>query len=327
MRIYDTFHGLILIDKPCGITSHDVVKKIRQLFNTKKVGHAGTLDPIASGLLILMIGEATKLSDYLLNGDKTYETTICLGLQTDSGDIAGEVLHRKIDIEVSKAQIISVLHNLTGTVELLVPAFSAVKIQGRKLYEIARKKEFVPEIKRQMCFHYIEFLSFDKNTNNLVIRTKCSKGSYIRSLAVEVGRQLSCGAAVTSLRRLESQPFDVQHAITLQNLTNSVNLLGNNFWIKKDENQNVNQSIISIENALPHFPEFRVQGSDENLLRHGQISHNMALELRNYLNFSMIKIFDSTSNLLAILNREPDGFRINRIMNYQHHHNSNTTTV
>ncbi|RYZ77522.1 MAG: tRNA pseudouridine(55) synthase TruB, partial [Proteobacteria bacterium] len=213
-------NGVLLVDKPVGMTSHDVVARARRILGTKGIGHAGTLDPLASGLLLLLIGEGTKVSDYLLNGDKTYELNCKLGVATDSMDITGEVL-REQPVTSSLEEIKAAVAKLQGTLTLKVPLHSAVKVDGKKLYEYAHKGQtpepnIIPD--REMTFYDVQLIettmasASPSGSTNVIVRMSCSKGSFIRAWANNLGEDLGCGGTVEGLRRVASNPFTVANA-------------------------------------------------------------------------------------------------------------------
>lgn len=208
-------NGILLMNKPQGKTSHNVVSVVRRVLQTKRVGHAGTLDPMATGVLVVLVGKATKLSDYLLNKDKRYRAGILLGCETDSYDMDGTVIER-CKSQVSKEQLEAVLKQFTGEQQQIPPMFSAIKKQGQKLYELARRGIEVERESRKITVYSIVLCSFDGE--RAVVDVHCSKGTYIRSLAHDIGQVLGCGACLDSLERLASGQFSVENTVTLEQL-------------------------------------------------------------------------------------------------------------
>lgn len=207
--------GVLLLDKPLGLSSNDALQKARRLFSAAKGGHTGTLDPLASGLLPLCFGEATKFSADLLDADKTYEAELKLGVETDTGDAEGQVT-ATATVNVEKAQFLALLPQFTGPIEQVPPMHSALKRDGRPLYELARKGIEVERAPRAVTIHTLELLEF---AGDLVrIRVSCSKGTYIRVLAADLGRALGCGAHLTALRRTRVGALDLHGAVTLAEL-------------------------------------------------------------------------------------------------------------
>jgi len=207
--------GVLLLDKPAGRTSNAALQNARRLLNARKAGHTGTLDPLASGLLPLTFGEATKFSQMLLDADKVYEAEIRLGIETDSGDAEGEVLATK-PVTVDEATLRRALARFTGEIEQIPPMHSALKRNGKPLYEYARAGIEVERAPRKVTISECALLRFDGG--RLDIRVACSKGTYIRSLAIDIGRALGCGAHLDALRRTRIGAFDLSRAVTLEAL-------------------------------------------------------------------------------------------------------------
>jgi tRNA pseudouridine55 synthase len=205
----DAASGLLLVDKPGGITSHDAVARVRRAFGTRKVGHAGTLDPMATGLLLMGLGRATRLLRFLADFAKTYEGAALLGVETSTLDADGEVVRRS-PVAVTEAQLQGAMSGFVGAIEQVPPAYSAVKVGGRKLYEAARKGETLEAAPRPVTVYAFDLLGFDPPS--FEFRTICSGGTYVRSLAADVGAALGSGAHLTRLRRTAIGPFRVQDA-------------------------------------------------------------------------------------------------------------------
>lgn len=208
-------NGIIVINKERGFTSHDVVAKMRRILNTKKIGHTGTLDPEATGVLPICIGKATRVCDMILNSDKEYIAEIKFGITTDTQDVFGNILsERKVSLESEKIK--EAVMAFEGKISQLPPMYSAVKIGGKKLYEYARKGVEVERKPREVEIKKITLLNSDKDTAK--IRVLCSKGTYIRTLCSDIGEYLNCGACMTSLVRTKSAGFDIENAYTLEYL-------------------------------------------------------------------------------------------------------------
>ena len=206
--------GVFLIDKPVGPTSFAMVQRLRRALNVKKVGHAGTLDPFASGLLILCVGRpATRIIGQLMAGDKEYRATLQLGVETDTQDPEGRVIAEQPVVGIDAGRIARVLAQFTGELMQTPPAYSAVKHQGKPLYAYARKGIAVAKEPRPVVIECLEAEEFDAAHAQLTIRVVCSKGTYIRTLGADIGRALGCGAHLVALRRLRSGPFRVEAAV------------------------------------------------------------------------------------------------------------------
>ncbi|HJW26170.1 MAG TPA: tRNA pseudouridine(55) synthase TruB [Rhodocyclaceae bacterium] len=211
-RTWKQVDGVLLLDKPVGLSSNDALQKARRLFSAAKGGHTGTLDPLASGLLPLCFGEATKFSADLLDADKTYEATLKLGITTDSGDAEGAVKATR-PVAVTEADVQGALPRFTGDILQVPPMHSALKRDGRPLYELARQGIEVEREARPVTIHAIELLGF--GGDSLSLRVKCSKGTYIRVLAADLGEALGCGAHLTALRRTCVGDLDLAGSVTL----------------------------------------------------------------------------------------------------------------
>ncbi len=315
-------NGVLLVDKEPGMTSHDVVAKARRILGIRSIGHAGTLDPLASGLLLLLVGEATKISDYLLNGDKSYEVTVRMGLVTDSMDITGKILKETVLHDslgallpsISESQVREVALSASGVLSLEVPVHSAVKVGGKKLYEMAHKGERPEEIPiRDMSFYGLKWLRWSPETSEFTMRISCSKGSFIRAWANHVGGLLGIGGTVSALRRVESAPFSVDRAMRLGEISQA--------WegCPDRSGEILGSSWVPLAESLPHFGRIEVAGQDAALLRNGQISKAVQAELLRKIQLGTapapIRVFDREENrLLALLAAEPGEFyKIRRV--------------
>jgi len=206
--------GILCIDKPEGFTSHDVVAKCRGILGTRKIGHGGTLDPIATGVLPLFIGNATKACDILPVQDKRYTASFELGIVTNTQDITGQVLSRSA-VNIGRPQMEETINSFIGRHEQLPPMYSAIRVDGRRLYDLARQGVEIEREPRPVNFHSIKLMSWDESTHRGEIDVHCSRGTYIRTLCHDIGQALGCGAAMTALRRTESCGFMLKDCITL----------------------------------------------------------------------------------------------------------------
>jgi len=216
--------GFIIVDKPDGITSHDVVSKLRKKLKIKRIGHTGTLDPIATGVLPICIGICTKASDFLVADEKIYEATIKLGVLTDTSDITGNIIEEK-KVDIKELPIENVIYSFIGKQKQKPPIYSAVKVNGKKLYEYARegKKVEIPE--REIEIFDIKLKHIDVQNNLIDITVHCSKGTYIRSLCVDIGTKLGTIATMQSLRRIQSGIFNIDKAIKLDEINEATKLI------------------------------------------------------------------------------------------------------
>jgi tRNA pseudouridine55 synthase len=207
--------GVLLLDKPLGLSSNAVLQRVRRLFRAERAGHAGTLDPLATGLLPVLLGEATKFGGEMLDADKRYRATIALGVRTSTGDAEGEVLERRA-VAAERAEVDAILRRFVGRIEQTPPMYSALKHAGRPLYAYARAGETVHRDPRTVTIHELCLDAF--SGDRLAIDVRCSKGTYIRTLAEDIGAALGCGAHLAALRRTEAGPFRVADAHTLAEL-------------------------------------------------------------------------------------------------------------
>lgn len=215
--------GIIVVNKSAGMTSHDVVNKVRRILKTKKVGHAGTLDPIATGVLPILIGKATKLSNEVMSEKKEYIAKIKLGIKTDTGDITGNVIEsdteKKIkEIITDKEKIINTIDSFIGVQVQTPPIYSSIKINGKKLYEYAREGKKVEIPTRQIEIYNIELLNVNENDGTIDIRVECSKGTYIRSLCEDIASKLGTVGTMLKLKRTRTGIFDIEGSYTLEEI-------------------------------------------------------------------------------------------------------------
>ncbi|MEI8572729.1 tRNA pseudouridine(55) synthase TruB [Methylomonas sp. LW13] len=211
-------HGIVLLDKRLGASSNQALQEVRRLFNANKAGHTGALDPLATGLLPLCFGEATKVSALMLDDDKRYQVTVQLGVMTDTGDSEGKIVAEMPVPALDGARIQACLQHFTGPIEQVPPMYSALKHQGKKLYELAREGKTVERQPRAITIYELQLLNFDAEVGQLTLDVFCSKGTYIRSLAEDIGHWLGNCGTVTALRRTKAGMFDLDQAHTLQQL-------------------------------------------------------------------------------------------------------------
>ena len=213
------FEGILLIDKPKGITSHDIVDRVRRKLHMKRIGHAGTLDPMATGLVIILVGKATKASQYLMGMDKTYEGTILLGKSTNTHDAEGEVVKEGPVPEMTEEQVVELLKSFEGDQYQTPPMFSAKKIDGVPLYKLARKGK---EVEREARLIHVSSFELDEwhAPDRIEFTVSCTKGTYVRTLAHDIGEKLGCGAHLTSLNRTDIEKFKIEDSVRLDEFEN-----------------------------------------------------------------------------------------------------------
>lgn len=205
-------NGIINIKKEKGYTSHDVVAKLRGIVGQRKIGHTGTLDPDATGVLPVCLGKATKLCDLLTDKDKTYETVLLLGVETDTQDISGEVLNQS-EVDVTEEEVKACVMSYVGEYDQVPPMYSALKVNGKKLYELAREGKTIERKSRKVTIHQIEIL--EMNLPEVRLRVSCSKGTYIRTLCHDVGQELKCFGCMKELVRTQVSRFNIEESLTL----------------------------------------------------------------------------------------------------------------
>lgn len=250
--------GIVLLDKPLGITSNKALQKVKRLFNANKAGHTGSLDPLASGLLPICLGEATKISSYLLDADKAYTGTCKLGVRTTTADAEGEIIEQKPVGELTEKQVNAVLAKFTGTLEQIPPMHSAIKQNGQPLYKLAHQGI---EVERQpRTIHIYELAQIRLAGDELDINMRCSKGTYVRTLAEDIGRELGCGAHLSALRRTKVGPFNLDRAVTMEALE----------ALAEESFDALDQHILPIEQALADWPEIQLTEDSAFYLNRGQ---------------------------------------------------------
>ena len=275
--------GVLLLDKPLGLTSNDALQKARRLYSAAKGGHTGTLDPLATGLLPLCFGEATKFSADLLDADKTYEAVLKLGVTTDSGDAEGEITATAA-VDVEKNDIFSVLPQFTGDIRQIPPMYSALKREGRPLYELARQGIEVERAPRAVTIHAIDCLDFAGDT--VTLRVACSKGTYIRVLAADIGQALGCGAYLVALRRIAVGGLDLNGAVTLAELE------------ALDEAGRAGR-LQPVDALLRSLPIMAVEGESAERFRHGNpvdLQPGLAGKIRVYAGGRLIGVGEPGSD-------------------------------
>lgn len=236
-------NGIIIIDKPMGRTSHDIVYEVRKLTGIKKVGHTGTLDPMATGVLPVCIGSATKAADLLALSDKSYRAQLVLGKTTDTQDAEGTVLSQS-KVTCTEEEIREAISSFVGELEQIPPMYSAVKQNGKKLYELARQGIEVERKSRQVTVNSIDILNIKENT--VTIDVTCSKGTYIRTLCADIGEKLGTGAYMSKLRRTRTGPFTLEGSFTLQKLR------------ELKEQNSLLETVISTDALFKEYPAIRL---------------------------------------------------------------------
>ena len=250
--------GVLLLDKPVGWTSNAALQAVKRLYRAQKAGHTGSLDPLASGLLPICLGEATKLSGLLLNADKGYRFTCWLGVTTTTGDAEGEILATRPVGPLSRERVEATLRRFTGVIQQTPPMYSALKRDGQPLYKLARKGIEVERAPREVRIHELRLLRLDDE--ELECELRCSKGTYVRTLAADFGEVLGCGAHIVALRRTAVEPYEAGRMVTLEALRE-----------RAEQGLAVLDAVLlPADSALPDWPTVQVRGDAAFYLRQGQ---------------------------------------------------------
>ncbi len=277
-------NGVIVIDKPSGWTSHDVVSRMRGILKERSIGHLGTLDPMATGVLPLVIGKMTRLCQFYEGSEKTYEGTIRFGFATDTYDADGEAVGAARDVEVTLEEIKQLAAGFVGTLQQVPPPFSAKKIQGVPAYKLARRKQEVELKAVEVEVREFEVTGTDRDTCQF--RCRVSSGTYVRSLAHELGQKLGCGAHLASLRRTQVAEFGLAEAHTLEQVAAAA------------ASGSVGDCMFHLRRVLPGIPS--VTADDETL---GKIRHGRAVNLAEFTGSKWVKVFAGQSELVCLASR------------------------
>jgi tRNA pseudouridine55 synthase len=273
--------GVLVIDKPAGPTSHDMVDRVRRALDVRRVGHTGTLDPFATGVLPLCLGKATRLARFLGTGEKVYEATIRLGFATSTDDLTGSPVAEARPVDVDDEAIRAGLARLEGSYDQVPPAYSARRIGGRRLYELARRGEAAPRPARPVTVHAIRLLA--RTGDRLEVEVRCSAGTYVRALARDLGSDLGPGGHLTALRRTRAGSFGLEHAIPSDDLAGA------------------RDRIIPLGGLLPELPAVRVGAAGRRLVEHGRdLSRKSTLTGFPGDDTVRVRILDESGALLAL---------------------------
>jgi tRNA pseudouridine55 synthase len=288
-------NGILIIDKPVGFTSHDVVAKLRKILKTKRIGHTGTLDPFATGVLVMLVGKATRLAQYLDKDVKEYIATLQFGFETDTGDLTGmpkdeggRMKAEEITDILQKTNWEETFEGFRGEISQIPPMYSAKKIDGKKLYELAREGIEIEREAVNLTIHKLELVgNAELITDNLKIRVSCSAGTYIRTLAEDIGKKIGVDCHLSALQRTRAGKFSIEKAITLEHLESIV------------EFGELKSVLVSMNNAISHIPEIKL--SAENVKK---IENGSQLEIDINSIEGTVRLIDQMNNLIAIGNCE-----------------------
>lgn len=289
-RIRRQVHGVLVLDKPRGFSSNAALQKVRWLLNAEKAGHTGSLDPLATGVLPLCFGEATKFSQYLLDADKGYSTVAQLGVTTTTGDAEGEVLERRA-VAVDEAAILAALPAFRGQIEQIPPMYSALKRDGQPLYKLARAGEVVEREARSVTIARLELLALQEDRATLEVA--CSKGTYVRTLVEDLGARLGCGAHVAELRRTQAGPFGLTQAISLDELEAAH---------AEGGAEALDRFLLPVDSGLEHWPLVQLTQHSSYYWLHGQ-----PVRAANAPKFGLMRVQDDQGRFIGIGEIDDEG--------------------
>jgi len=280
-------HGVLVIDKPAGPTSFEVVRRVRTLLRTRKAGHTGTLDPLATGVLPVCLGDATKIAGFITEGDKAYTAVIRLGAETDTCDAAGKVTSEAEVPHLTRELLLGALGAFCGPQLQVPPMTSAVKIAGKRLYEHARAGEEIAREPRKVTVHALDLVDFAER--ELTVTVRCSKGFFVRVLALDLGRKLGCLAHLKALRRTASGPFTLQRAVPLEELEELVRGGG------AAGLEEVGSRLVSLSDALAEVPALELSADAA-----AKVAHGVPFEAAAAAPSGRVRLLDSSGRLLAV---------------------------
>jgi tRNA pseudouridine55 synthase len=289
-RVKRNINGVLLLDKPIGFSSNQALQKVKWLFQAAKAGHTGTLDPLATGLLPICLGEATKFAQYVTDADKTYIATVKFGATTTTGDAEGEVIETR-DVHFTRQQLETACQSFLGEISQVPPMYSALKFEGKALYEYAREGVDIERQSRVVTISNITITQFDKDV--AIITVKCSKGTYIRTLAEDIGNTLGSGAHLIGLRRIETAGYELADAITIEQLEEK---------IKGTPIDALHSLLLPIDSAIAYLPAVTLNADAAHYLMQGQ-----AVWLSGKIPHGEIRLFDENSRFLGLGFLQEDG--------------------
>ena len=289
-------NGVLNIFKPKGMSSFDAVRIVKKVAGTGKVGHTGTLDPEATGVLPICIGKATKIIDYIMNSEKVYEVTLKLGIRTTTYDLEGEVLEEKDCNHLTDVEILQAVNSFIGEYSQVPPMYSALKQNGVRLYELARKGIEVEREGRLITIYNIEDIKI--NNPYISMKVSCSKGTYIRSLCYDIGEKLGVFATMTELNRAKTSVFSQEESININDLTK----------------ENINEYILSMEEALEKYDKIIVRGKYVNLLINGVRVGDNRFTNDKVINQKLYRVYDEENNFIGIGKKNDLGFKIEKLL-------------
>jgi tRNA pseudouridine55 synthase len=293
----DAINGILLVNKPQGLSSNAVLQKVKHLYNARKAGHTGSLDPLATGMLPICFGEATKICHYVLTADKTYQATGLLGIKTTTGDALGDIVSQSSNVVVTRLELEIVINQFIGPIIQTPSMFSALKYQGQPLYKLARAGISIDRKPRMITIYAIKLLHFDGHTFS--INVSCSKGTYIRNLIEDIGEALNVYAHVTQLHRLYTTGFKTQQMYTLEALTN------------QDITSRLS-CLLPLEQAIDYLPIIVINSLDISHLQQGK-----RVYYKQNIPIDLIRLHDLEANFIGLGQLSSDGYiKAKRLMAY-----------
>ncbi len=285
-------NGLVLINKPAGFTSFDVVAVMRRTLGTRKIGHTGTLDPMATGVLPLLVGKATRLCDILPSGDKTYRAELKLGVTTDTLDCTGKVLSQR-ECHITQGEFQAILPRFTGDLMQTPPMYSAISVNGVRLYDLARQGKTVERTPRPITVYSLDYLDGNEQDQTFTIQVSCSKGTYIRSLISDIGDALGCGAMMTQLCRTRACGFDLSRCIPLE----------------QARTMTPEQLLQPVEQAVEGYPALTVTAPQATRFSNGGPLDRKRLPLSRHAT-GLVRVYDPEGHLLGLGRLEEEVLKI-----------------
>lgn len=297
----DRSNGIIVIDKPTGMSSAQVVAKVKGMLRVRKVGHTGTLDPFASGVLVCCLNQATKLARFFLEGTKSYEAVLKLGESTDTQDVTGKIIGQPVEVNISERTVVTAFDRFRGAIDQHPPVYSALKHKGKPLYKLARSGRPVQKPPRRVQIYDLDISDIQLPFVSFTV--VCSAGTYIRTLCHDIGNVLKCGGFLQSLRRTESSGISLGQAVTLDKLAEEV------------QTGTVSKRIVPMAAALPQIPEWEVDAATAQKIRQGQpLTENndmsVAGDKPNNALEGLVKVVDADHKLVSVLKRSSDSRRL-----------------
>ena len=279
--------GIINVYKEKGYTSHDVVAKLRGILKMKRIGHTGTLDPDAEGVLVVCIGKGTKLVDMITDKDKSYKAVLKLGITTDTQDMSGNIIEKK-EVSVDRARVEEVINSFIGEISQLPPMYSAIKVGGKKLYEYARQGMEIEREPRRVEIKDIKILDYNESEHEVTVLVDCSKGTYIRTLLHDIGQALACGGAMKELTRIRVGSFSIDNALKLSDISELV------------KNGRLKDHIIPIENMFASLGRVIIKKDYNKLVHNGNVLNDNMVQLQDGQDCENMRVYDADGVFIGI---------------------------